>query len=121
MYLSNLKENLLHNDRHLYDRTLSELLQSPNAHLMAWNEEMRVALAERDRQFHPDQQQQAAYMHKWLDRSRDHPPMQQQKKKRRVSTRVRKRISLLHQRQLKRKRPIPHPSDEESQSEKRKR
>jgi len=109
LYLSNLKENLLHTDQRLYEPSLTELLQKPNAHISAWIEEIRVALAARDQVFLPTQQKQAAYMHNWLRQSTRTSPRIRRRRKRRVSSKPRRQITLLHQRQYKRKRCHPKP------------
>jgi len=109
LYLSNLPENLLTTDQHLYSKTLSELLQQPNAHIMAWVEEMRVALSSRDRQFLPTQQRAAAFMHAWM-RGQQMAKNQnrKQKRKRRVNPRPRRQISAVSGHRW-RKRPDTHP------------
>jgi len=104
LYLSNMKENLLASDQHLYAASLTDLLQGPNAHIQAWIEEMRVSLASRDRQFFPFQQKQAAFMHSWMrTKKTTNPPIRAFQKKQRVSTRPRRRITLLVDRNRKRK------------------
>jgi len=109
LYLSNLPENLLTTDQHLYSKTLTELLQQPNAHIMAWVEEMRVALSSRDRHFLPTQQKAAAFMHAWMrGRKETRHKNRKHKRKRRVNPRPRRQISAVSGHRW-RKRTSTHP------------
>ena len=98
LYLSELSESLLAADQHLFQLPLQELVKGPNAHLKAWVQEFRMAIAARDRIFHPDAPRESARFRSWFLSGLNVCRSAKANRKRRVSKWKRKTSSLVDHR-----------------------